>query len=665
MKKKYANVIIIGMMSLLLVGIVCATIVEDPESYSWWGNFLYNLQKMGLFTSAGIDRQCDRFASLEINPAQGDYYASELLSQAGCDSGYALIGSYDSNWNLLAEYRSEDVGILRKTNAGIIEVYCCPYEACTSDSDCDDPWGNTCNSIYGSCYYTAPSHSTEVYQCISGNWDYQRSDDYGDPNWCLDPDHNNYVREGQTTGGCYASPPSGWCVSVACATEGQSCGYSATAPECCEGLDCQNFQCVKTGECSSGQTKCGIVGDPFTSGEVYYTCVDGTLKSQGRIDGKCGYNGPIPPPVPPVPPVDCTDFGKESDCLSHIECEWVDSPLWTLDKHCVAKKLDAIISDVSFGTFFIMDGIVENVVPDNIVEQGERVIVQFSVKNLGNTGDYLLEAGIIPKSTATDWGLKVLKDGFWIHLGGATGKDKECCPDQPNIFASFVNFESGESKDIEIIIPKAPYEGIKDLCQDNIYWDGEGEYILYVTMKTGCWPEGEEVTNETKMIIINNSENVVSKKTKTITWTEFYSLEDKKILKSVCIADSECPLKKDYDVSCIKDDMMKERIYDANVDLCEAGMVGGLLGFVSDTVWNILTGSNTCELVVDISGWMKSVFGAKEPGICIAESTTWYGGLWETALKTVGGMGLPAQYIMLITLMILITLIGIIVRMIQ
>ncbi len=78
-----------------------------------------------------------------------------------------------------------------------------------------------------------------------------------------------------------------------CNLKGYSCGGPSNLPSgqpCCTGLDCQNFQCVETGTCSSGQTKCGIVGNPDISGEIYYTCVSGTFKSQGKVVGKCGYS---------------------------------------------------------------------------------------------------------------------------------------------------------------------------------------------------------------------------------------------------------------------------------------------------------------------------------------------------------------------------------------
>ena len=78
-----------------------------------------------------------------------------------------------------------------------------------------------------------------------------------------------------------------------CNLEGDSCGGPSNLPSgkpCCVGFDCQNFQCVKTATCSSGQTKCGIVGNINVNGDVYYTCVDGTFKSQGKVVGKCGYS---------------------------------------------------------------------------------------------------------------------------------------------------------------------------------------------------------------------------------------------------------------------------------------------------------------------------------------------------------------------------------------
>ena len=58
-----------------------------------------------------------------------------------------------------------------------------------------------------------------------------------------------------------------------CAKEGESCGYSASAPECCSGLICKNFQCVTN--CDVG-SKCGEV-------YVELVCKDGDVNSKYEV----------------------------------------------------------------------------------------------------------------------------------------------------------------------------------------------------------------------------------------------------------------------------------------------------------------------------------------------------------------------------------------------
>lgn len=613
MKKKYVNVIIIGIMSFLLVGTVCATTITIvPESYSWWDNFLYTLQEMGLFTAAGQSRQCDTYAKLEINPAQGDYYSSDLVSQAGCSRGYALFNIFDLSWNFLSEYRSEDVGILRKTSPGIIEVYCCPYEACDLDSDCEDPWGNTCNSIYGSCYYTAPAHSTKVYKCVSGNWVYQGIDYYGGSNWCSDSNHNNYVREGQTIGGCYPIPPIGWCV-VPCASEGESCGYSATAPECCAGLDCQNFQCVPTGECSSEETKCGIVGDPFTSGQVYYICVDGTFKSQGLVDGECGY---VPTPLI------CSTIKDQSDCEAN-NCLWEVS-LFGFKAECVDKNGNDVCiegqekcvgtGETSNDVVFCTDG--KWGIPGGI---GWANCISGTICNVGDIGTNICYT---PSGVICDGDLK-------------------CEPEQ------------GETP---ITCPIDCCIAGTDTCNY-----GTNEYFICVD---GEWENQGQVAGRCGY---GNGNGVIPSKSSTITWTEFYSIDDDKFSQKdySCTLTKDCPLKEGYNVSCSDDEIFKERTFKIYKDACDKGA-----GFIDEIIYGSLYLGSWGLFKADICSWIAKgqVFyddKTKGAGTCLAESNTFYGKLWETALKTVGGMGLPAQYVMIITLMILITLIGLGVRMLK
>ena len=192
---------------------------------------------------------------------------------------------------------------------------------------------------------------------------------------------------------------------------------------------------------------------------------------------------------------------------------------------------------------------------------------------------------------------------------------------------------------------------------------------MYIIVKTGCWPEGKDVTVETKIITISGT-GVVNGEvglSKTLTWGEYYSISDEKLAGGIfkgknyiCSSNSDCTLKNDYDVYCNLDEDVQERIYDGVQDKCEDFLEGsGLIGGLVSKTLKILF--NPCKVAASHFGFFTSVFGV-ETGVCIAESTTWYGKIWDKTLQTVGGMGLPAQYVLIITIMLLITLIGIIIK---
>ena len=327
MNNKY---LVVGVIFLLFFNFVSAEIIGDNESYNFFENLLYKLKGIGLFTAAGQARECSDNADYSYGPVGSgteDTYSrtdsfvvttSTLLNRAGCS--VALFNTFDSNWHFKKEARSEDVGgvLLYKgttgTSTAIVEVYCCPYPACDSDSDClNDGLGTDCNTNYGSCYGDIPSHSTKVYKCSDGDWDYIGRADYGEDNWCSDDDDNNYIPEGQNSGGCYTSAPSGWCVAdepdKTCSELGtdmntcfdrsdciwtrySNCKTTSNAgctgmreQDCLQGSNCEwtgtTCQVVNEGECENQDTKC--------EGEIYYTCENEVWESQGRIDGECGY----------------------------------------------------------------------------------------------------------------------------------------------------------------------------------------------------------------------------------------------------------------------------------------------------------------------------------------------------------------------------------------
>lgn len=681
-KKKYIEVCVIGIIVLLLVGIVDIVVAQEVEieettmniegfNLISWFKHTFNIQD---FSIIGKDRHCDVYAKKTIYYNRWDMMS--VSADDYCSKSYGLIDVFDGNWNTIGEWKN-NVGVICGDSDGcIVEIYCCPHDECDRDSDCED-WegtGSECEISYkkdpyidyksGSTYKYCTSGCTgsditcwreesgicvsRKYDCSYGTYpDCPTSYKYTSKSSCeanLCTSHSTSKcysndiywynscgnREDKRTecgsAGCTTGTSS--CnVALTCNQEGYSCGgHSGTqsGQPCCSGLDCQNFQCVVTGSCSSGETKCGIVGDPDTSGEVYYTCVDGTFVSQGKVDGKCGY---------------------------------------TINENGVPINLNAVIYDIEAPTS---------------IEKGKEVIVEFKVKNNGDTGNYLIETGIIPKSTAEDWGFKYAEGSFnifydWLNVQTNT----ECCEGQPNIFAKTTQLKSGEIDTFKIKIPKAPYSEIADLCYDNLYWNGTGEYVLYITIKTGCWPEGKEVTYETKIINVksdvtngngattNGEEGVI-----TLTWNEFYSTPNDEISffgifadSPLCFENSECPLIEGYDVYCDKSDLIQKRIYEGRKEYCKDKLeLGGIIGF-AQRISQFISGVDFCEVTISGYSGVENLFNSK-PGMCIAKSTTWYGKLWDSALKMVGGMGLPAQYVSLITIMFILTLIGIIIKVI-
>ena len=187
----------------------------DTSNYNFFTNLKYKLSKLGLFTAAGQARTCATTATLTIDPAPaGTYYPAQLKTQSGYPGPSALINVFDSEWHFLGEFKSEINNPINLVGEGKIEVYGCPYSACTKNSDCiNSGYGDTCNLAYSSCYYSAsqPSHKTNVYTCSNGNWVQASQVNYGQENFCLDPNLKNYISQSGVAG-CYSTGPEGWCV---------------------------------------------------------------------------------------------------------------------------------------------------------------------------------------------------------------------------------------------------------------------------------------------------------------------------------------------------------------------------------------------------------------------------------------------------------------------
>ena len=287
MNKKLSACIVLSLFLLSSIAVVSAEeIVEiDASSYNFFTDFIHTLQDLGLFMAAGQNRQCSTDADYTLTGVIGYVPKSSLLSGGGCS--VALFDIYDKDWHFIVEKRSEDTAGIQVNSEStyvdypaIIEVYCCPYEACDSDSDCDSypasSYGDFCNTNYGSCYGEAPSYTTPKYKCVNEDWVSDGTASFGEDNFC-DEGLNNYV---DRVGGehCRTS-------SYSSVNDGTWCG--------------------SVDECSTGETDC--------DGQTYYTCSGGDWVNEGLVDGKCGY----------APDKSCEDLGTDMNtCYNRNDCIW-------------------------------------------------------------------------------------------------------------------------------------------------------------------------------------------------------------------------------------------------------------------------------------------------------------------------------------------------------
>jgi len=147
------------------------------------------------------------------------------------------------------------------------------------------------------------------------------------------------------------------------------------------------------------------------------------------------------------------------------------------------------------------------------------------------------------------------------------------------------------------------------------------------------------------------------------------------------LKDSDCPLKKGYTVSCDKSPEVKERVYDIHVDLCEENKPGGIFGVIVNLFPKLLFGEDICDIKVqtgitivgiglspsltDLIFATPSTPDYQVMGLCIAESTTWYGKMWDSTLDMVGGLDIPAQYVLIVTILLLFLLVGLLINILK
>jgi hypothetical protein len=280
-----------------------------------------------------------------------------------------------------------------------------------------------------------------------------------------------------------------------------------------------------------------------------------------------------------------------NQCTANTNCEWyAPNPYPTpgVDR-CIVKGTAPVNgngngdeeyeSDPQAGQFVIY-----GIEYPTGASPGEEVTIKYKIKNNGPAGTYLIETGIIPKKVAQAWGFDVKTFSIF---GLFSIFNPQCCEGQENIYGKLQHFNKGQIHSFSVKV-KVPYEGIPDLCYDNKYWDGSGEYALYIharaktkfmaVLGSYCYPEGKALDTETRKIIVGEGTSL-SEYTATqlsLTRRDLDMATSSIILQATCSVSQNClPYvddagSDDYSVKCVATPLYKEKINQAAKEVCKA-----------------------------------------------------------------------------------------------
>jgi len=305
---KNIKAIIIGIVFLLLVGTMTSIKAQDEEiilnvegfNFISWFRHTFGLQDYSII---GQNRKCDEYVRTgnTLYFDKGDRIYIEASDY--CSPGYGLIDIFDGIWNPLIEFKDSVPGLNCYDDDGCIaEVYCCPNDECTSDSQCEswegsgseciviDPANNVDPLIdYWDNQY---SYCTDISECTGPDITCWREESgvcvsrtyecwYGTYPNC--PTTYHYTSKSECEADIEEEPP-----VITCGVEGDKC---FGGPElCCEGLKCQ-----------------------FTLKELGWRCLPEDKEKEGEIDSDGDGYSDILEKEEGTDPLDKEDFPEEKE----------------------------------------------------------------------------------------------------------------------------------------------------------------------------------------------------------------------------------------------------------------------------------------------------------------------------------------------------------------
>lgn len=475
---------------------------ELPFSFSSWFEHTFGVDT---FSVVGDAQQCgdNGNADYTFTTSGGDSFTGKASSF--CSSGHGIWDVFiGDSWKPYLEFK--DLVYIQCNSANTqcnFELYCCPHIEPSTTSNCQSWYGTysemksasctawtnpptgaathgyKCTTIYGTESSIPYAYSSFKYCTLNEGFDcYYYSgtgttcskktypESYGSCSTVYS--YNGYLLYSSKTTCESKIPTQPVCTQV----EGQSCGY--TEGVCCvDGLVCEDFLCVKEEESSS--KTCSDLGGDICSEEE--SCSTGGFILSSDSDRCCWGS--------------CEIIQEDTDDITDNTFDTEDVPmeLKPVVENERELKGKVQIFDLTYGDAVTGEKI-------TVFTPGQTVKINFKVRALVDIEGYLVEAGIIPISTAGTWNMNKSSGYFQIFNVVENSLKDACCFGQPNIGDNldyykykFLSFKKDQIQEYSYTV-QVPDSSTKDLCGSEVYWDGSSNYEIYVTVKNGCYKDG-------------------------------------------------------------------------------------------------------------------------------------------------------------------------------